>query len=76
MRGGGVSGEVSLGGVYMPGLLLLAIVALAATAVLTRLLGLIGAYRLFAYRPLVDVAIYVITLGALVFFFASDVSLP
>ncbi|MFT3978717.1 MAG: DUF1656 domain-containing protein [Sphingomonas bacterium] len=70
-----MGGEVSLGGVYMPGLLLLAIVALLLTAVLTRLLGLIGAYRLFAYRPLVDVAIYVIMLGALVLLFASDASL-
>ncbi|MFW2851376.1 DUF1656 domain-containing protein [Sphingomonas sp. TX0543] len=71
-----MSGEISIAGVYMPGLLLLAIAALVLTAVLTRLLGLIGAYRLIAYRPLVDVALYVIVLGLLVILFVPDAPLP
>jgi len=71
-----MNGEVNIAGVYMPGLLVLAIAALLATALLTRVLGLIGAYRLIAYRPLVDLALYVIVLGALVLLFASDAPLP
>jgi len=69
-------GEVSIAGVYMPGLLVLAIVALVLTGILTRLFGLIGVYRLIAYRPLVDVALYVIVLGGLVFLFVPDAPLP
>lgn len=71
-----MSGEVSVAGVYMPGLLVLAIIALVLTAVLTRLLGMTGAYRVIAYRPLVDVALYIIVLGALVLLFVSDAALP
>ncbi len=36
----------------------------------------IGAYRLIAYRPLVDLALFFIVLGALVLLFASDAPLP
>lgn len=59
-------GEVSLGGVYVPGLLLLGAAALLVTALVTRLLHLVSAYRLFAWRAIVDIAIFVIILGALV----------
>ena len=69
-------GEVSIAGVYMPGLLVLAIVALVVTGVLTRLFGVVGVYRLIAYRPLVDVALYVIVLGGLVLLFVPDAPLP
>jgi len=58
-------GEVSIGGVYLPSLLVLAIAALAIVVLLSRLLALVGAYRLVAYRPLVDVALFLLILGLL-----------
>ena len=65
-----MTGEVNLFGIYVPGLLLLAIAAAALTAIVARLAALLGLYRIFAYRPLVDVAIYVLILGGLVLAFA------
>lgn len=64
-----MSGEVDLYGVFVPGLLILAIAAAVPTAVASRLIWLVGGYRWFAYRPLVDVALYVIFLGLLVLAF-------
>jgi len=66
-----MSGEVSLFGVYVPGLLLLAMAAVLLTGLLVKLLSFLGAYRLFAYRPLVDVALFFLVLGALVLMFAQ-----
>lgn len=60
-------GEVSIGGVFLPSLLVLAIAALAIVVLLSRLLALVGAYRLVAYRPLVDVALFLLILGLLAF---------
>jgi hypothetical protein len=65
-----MTGEVSLFGIYVPGLLLLAVAAAALTAIASRLLALFGLYRVFAYRSLVDVAIYILILGGLVLTFA------
>ncbi len=59
-------GEVSIGGVYLPALLVLAMAALAITGLLSRLFQLVGVYRLVAYRPLVDLAFFVLLLGLLV----------
>jgi hypothetical protein len=58
-------GEISIGGVYLPALLVLAMTALLIVGLLSRLLALIGAYRLVAYRPLVDVALFLLILGLL-----------
>jgi hypothetical protein len=41
------------------------IAALCVTAALSRLLLILGAYRLFAFRPLVDLAIFAIVYGAI-----------
>lgn len=60
-------GEISIGGVYFPALLLLVLIALVATGLLTRLLQLVGAYRAVAYRPLVDLALFLLVLGLLSF---------
>jgi len=65
-----MNGEVSLFGVYVPGLLLLAVAAAVLAAVVSRVFSLIGVYRIFAYRPLVDVAVYILILGGLVLAFA------
>jgi len=58
--------DVVIGGVYLPALLMLGVVALILTGLLTRLINLTGGYRVVVYRPLVDVALFVIILGLLV----------
>ncbi|WP_404710926.1 DUF1656 domain-containing protein [Sphingomonas sp. MMS24-J13] len=58
-------GEVSIGGVYLPALLLLALAALVLTGLLTRFFSLVGVYRLVAYRPLVDLCLFMLLLGLL-----------
>ncbi|CAN5401273.1 hypothetical protein BH10PSE15_BH10PSE15_01750 [soil metagenome] len=68
-----MTGEVSLFGVFVPGLLLLAIAAAVLTALISRLFAIVGVYRIFAYRPLVDVAVYILVLGGLVLAFAPPV---
>ncbi len=59
-------GEISIVGVYVPALLVLAAGALVLTGLLTQLFSLIGVYRLVAYRPLVDLSVFVLLLGLLV----------
>jgi hypothetical protein len=63
-------GDVVVGGVYFPALLLLGALALVLTGVLTRLINLVGGYRLVAYRPVADLALFVLILGLLTFFTA------
>ncbi|MBB4101117.1 DUF1656 domain-containing protein [Sphingomonas kyeonggiensis] len=60
-------GEVSLDGVYLPTLFVLALGALALSFVLTRLIGAFGLYRFVAYRALVDLSLFVLSLGLLAF---------
>ena len=57
-------GEIDLYGVFVPALLVWAAVALAATALARRLLQAAGLYRLIWHRPLFDLALFVILLGA------------
>ena len=61
-----MTGEIALGGVYVPTLLLLALVALLRSWGVTRLSGAFGLYRFLAYRAAVDLSIFVLMLGALV----------
>jgi hypothetical protein len=56
-------GEISIGGVLFPPLLLLGLAALALTGVLSRLFQIIGVYRFVAYRPLVDLSLFILLLG-------------
>ncbi len=58
-------GEVSIGGVYVPALLLLSAFALGLTGCVARVLVLLGVYRFLAYRPLVDGALFILLLGLL-----------
>jgi hypothetical protein len=60
-----MTGEISIGGVYLPTLLLLAVAAAVLTALATRLFNYVGGYRLVAYRPIVDLALFVLILGFL-----------
>lgn len=60
-----MTGEVSLGGVFVPTLLVLALAAMALAFALTRLIGAFGLYRFVAYRALVDLSLFVLMLGLL-----------
>lgn len=58
--------DLNIGGVLVPGLLMLAIVALVTTIAVMRLLAVAGLSRLFAYWPLVELATFVLIYGLLV----------
>jgi hypothetical protein len=60
-----MNGEIAIGGVYMPTILLLAVIASVLTMLLLRLVDLAGLYRFVAYRALVDLCLYIMVLGAL-----------
>jgi hypothetical protein len=60
-----MNGEIAIGGVYMPTILLLAVIAAVLTMLLLRLVDFAGLYRFVAYRALVDLCLYVLVLGAL-----------
>jgi hypothetical protein len=59
-------GQISIGGVYLPGLLVLSAAALLGAALIARALSLVGAYRLLVYRPAVDISLFILLLGLLV----------
>lgn len=61
-----MTGEVSIGGVFLPSLVFLGLIALVLFAFLTSLMSILGIYRLFAHRPLVDMALLVILMGVVV----------
>ncbi|WP_426117153.1 DUF1656 domain-containing protein [Pseudomonas sp. DSP3-2-2] len=58
--------DLDVGGVLIPGLLALVFVALFATLAIIRLLSVVGIYRIFAYRPLIELATFVLIYGLLV----------
>ncbi len=60
-----MTGEVSLGGVFVPTLLVLALLAMALSFLLSRLFSFFGLYRFVAYRALVDLSLFVLILGLL-----------
>jgi len=61
-----MNGEIDLYGVFVPSLLLWVGAALPLTAGLRRVLRWSGFYRLVWHRPLFDLALLVIVLGAVV----------
>lgn len=54
-------GDVNIGGVYLPALLVIAFVALLCTLFLLSLLMRSGIYRRLPCRPLIDFAAYIFT---------------
>ncbi len=58
--------DLVIGGVLVPGLLVLAMLAMAVTFAALRLLAACGLRRLFACRALVDVALFVLVFALLV----------
>jgi hypothetical protein len=61
-------GEVSLYGLYVPPLLLLALLALVVSRVLNLFLARVGFYRLVWHPALFDFSLFIIVLGSLSFF--------
>lgn len=57
-------GEFDIYGVYFPVFVVFAAIAFLLQLVIKRLLDACGFYRLVWHRPLFDLAIYVILLGA------------
>lgn len=57
--------DLIVGGVFIPGLLALALIALIGTALTLRILNATGATRAFSYRPLVELAVFTILFGLL-----------
>ena len=58
-----MTGEVSIAGVFVPTLMLLAILAALVTMAVTRLANLVGLYRFVTYRALVDLCLFILVLG-------------
>lgn len=57
--------DVDVGGVLLPGLLVLAVAGLLATIVVLRLLAIAGGHRVFVLRPLVEIATFALIYGLL-----------
>lgn len=60
-------GEVSLYGIYVPPLLLLALLALVVSRLLNRVLARTGFYRHVWHPALFDFSLFIIVLGSLAF---------
>ncbi|GJD47413.1 Protein AaeX [Methylobacterium crusticola] len=58
--------DIDLYGVFVPSLLVWAIVAFAVTAVLRRIIAGLGLYRAIWHRPLFDLSLYLTCLGGVV----------
>jgi hypothetical protein len=56
-------GELSLGGVFIPALMVWAVVALAVSLPLRFLLNRVGAYRFIWHRGLFDIALVLLLWG-------------
>jgi hypothetical protein len=59
-------GEIDLYGVFVSPLLIWVVIALPLTALLRRLLARVGLYRFVWHRPLFDLALLVVMVGAVV----------
>ncbi|AJC22934.1 DUF1656 domain-containing protein [Pandoraea pulmonicola] len=59
-------GEISIGGVFVPSLLATSLVALVLAMLASRCLASFGLHRLFAWRPVVGLSLFVILFGLLI----------
>lgn len=53
--------DINIGGVFIPGLLLTALIALVCTLLLVPLFSVSRLYRRLPLRPLLDVSTYIVT---------------
>lgn len=68
--------DLNVGGILIPGLVVLAFLALVATMAVLHLFAAAGLHRRIAYRPLVELATFVIIYGLLVQYLPSIGFLP
>lgn len=61
-----MSGEINVFGVFVPALLVYAIVAFGCKEIVCRGLLALGAYRFVWHRPLFDTALFVLLLGGII----------
>ena len=61
-----MTGELDIYGVFVPSLAAWMLLAFVISLVVRRLLAWTGFYRLVWHRPLFDLALYVVLLGAVV----------
>lgn len=61
-----MTGEFDLYGVYVPSFAAWMLIAFVASVPIRRLLARLGFYRFVWHRPLFDLALYVLLLGAVV----------
>lgn len=61
-----MTGDIDLYGLFVPELLVAAVLALLAQTLLSRLLARAGAYRFLWHPPLADLALFVICLGGFI----------
>lgn len=59
--------DFHIGGVLLPGLIIVAVVALACTIAIVRFFSVTDIYCLFSSRPLVEVSIFAIIFSLLIF---------
>lgn len=64
-----MSGEINFNGMYVPWLLMLCLLSLAASRALSRILARLGFYRLVWHPAMFDCALFVIVLGGFQFLF-------
>jgi hypothetical protein len=60
-------GEIDLFGIYLSPLVLAGLIAWPVTLLLFRALNRIGFYRFVWHRPMVNLALFVLVLGGIVF---------
>jgi len=68
--------DIAIGGVLLPGLLVLAILSLGGTVAVLRLLSPFGIARWFGFRPLLEIATFTLFYGLLVQFLPAIGRLP
>ncbi len=54
--------DMNIGGVFIPGLLVIALIALACTLLLVSLFSFSRLYRRLPFRPLIDFSTYIVTI--------------
>ena len=67
-----MTGEFNIGGIYIPWLLLLSLLALVLARLCSYLLARTGFYRWVWHPPLFDFAFFIAMLGALTFFLSNQ----
>lgn len=66
-----MSGEMAIDGVYLPTLLVLAVIAILPTFLVRRLILHWDLYRFVWHRALFDIALYIVVLGAMAALFTT-----